>query len=92
MSIDKKKFSLSMEDKRGDSFLLRINQMLITLTHTCGDTITFKYHKHQGQWKWQDSRCPGSQTLAYITSELARLLYQGDKVQAASFINDLISN
>lgn len=84
ISIEKSKRTLFVE-KGDETFRVIIPSVVFTLERN-GTIVTFKRHKHCGQWKWSDSRVPGSQDTDYIIDEVARMLFKGKKGLAIGFL------
>jgi hypothetical protein len=67
---------------------MSIDRMFVHLRHISDEQVTFKRFKHQGRWKWNDSRIKGSCSENHVVSEIARMLYAGDTRQAQQLLLD----
>jgi hypothetical protein len=61
-------------------------ELAFNLHHSSGDSVTFKYHRHQGKWIWSDSRRSGSIPEHDVVAELARMLFHGSEEAATTYV------
>lgn len=90
--VQHKKSRFPIENKFGESIMMKIEYVSFELTHLISNDVTiFKRHWHQGTWKWSDSRIIGSQFSEHIISEIARMLFAGRQNLASMFLADYLN-
>ena len=76
--------------KTGEQMRLSIDRTFFHLRHAKSQFIvTFKRFRHQGQWKWNDSRGTGSVNELHVVSEIARMLFGRDEMKSKKFLSEL---
>lgn len=70
--IDESKKFFYESKKDGEMRQALLPKTTLVLTHTNGAQIRLSRFRHQGRWKWRDSR-KGSCTREHVVSVVARL-------------------
>jgi len=87
VAINGDEFYIFPESKEGETLCITIDRTYFHLRHAKSlDVVTFKRFRHQGKWKWNDSRVKGSVNEQQIVSEVARMLFSRDEGKAKDFL------
>lgn len=88
VAINGEEFYIFPENKRtGETMRVTIDRTFFHLRYNKSqDVVTFKRFKHQGKWKWNDSRGKGSVSEQHVVSEVARMLFDKDEGKAKNFL------
>lgn len=87
VAVESEQFFIYPENKRtGETFRVNIERTCFHLRHKSRDAVTFKRFRHQGKWKWNDSRGKGSVSEQHVVSEVARMLFNRDEEKAKDWL------
>lgn len=87
VSADSEQFRIFPKNKQGQTTpITRINHFLYLRNVQTGHLTVMKRYLHMKMWYWKDSRDKASCDESQIVSEIARMLYKGDKDLAAGLV------
>lgn len=86
VTVDSEQFYIFPTNKRDETFRVSIDRTCFHLKHNKAGLVTFKRFKHQGRWKWNDSRSKGACSESHVIREVARMLFQKDESQAKAWL------
>lgn len=88
-------FRIFPKNKEGESIPVWVRRSFLEMKTDLKDgsaaVIVVKYFKHRRQFYWSDSRQKGSQPRHQIKSEVARLLFQGNRELADRLLKEVES-
>lgn len=72
----KKLVSLPDGRTKSISFPIKIDRRFLTLTHSCGDSVTLTAYLYRGSWHYRDSREPkrSFSSSDHVVGEICRML------------------
>jgi hypothetical protein len=92
----KSRFPLKDEDgdpilnEDGEMTIISIERHVLHVKHrVSGDITDFKHYKHQGRWRWSDSRDDGPCNFDHVVAEVGRMVFGGDLTETERFLNCL---